>query len=249
MTGYSNFVTSLAELMAGIETLDATSATPFNDEDANAILPSIIADAEGMMYRDPDLDFLALRATNTSRTTVSGNRSVTIPVNYLTIEQVALLCPAGSTTSNGVRVNLSRVSPEFINAMFSDPSYLAPPIYGQSYYAMFNSADILIGPTPDGAYLCEFYGVVTQTPLSNTNTDTYLTSYFPDVFLAAAMVFTSGYQKNFSAAGADNPPQAISWSSHYDALKKGAAFQSARQRFLAAGATAYPPAPQVQGTR
>lgn len=240
MTGYSSWVNSITELMGGIEVTDATSAAPTSDADFNTIYPSIIADAEGMMYRDPDLDFLQTRATDATISTVSGTRTIAIPSQVIVIEQVALITPAATQPASGTRVNLSRVSTEWINDVYPVQSFTTAPEYGKSYYAIFNGMQIIIAPTPDAAYVAEFYGVVAQTPLSATNTSTVLTNFYADLFLSASMVFASGYMKNFSAAGADNPPQAISWLSHFNDLKKGAAFQSARQKFLARGP--YPPA-------
>jgi hypothetical protein len=249
MSGYSNFVIALGELIAGETVVDATSATPYADDDLNTILPSIIADAEGMMYRDPDLDFLNTRVTDTTQTTTSGQRSLPIPAGMLIVEQALLYSPAGTTSANGTAVPLIRSSVEYINTFFPDAMETASPVYGSAYFAIFDNANILIGPTPDNSYQCAYYGVKQQTPLSYTNTDTILTNFYADLFLSAAMIFTSGWMKNFSAAGADNPPQAISWKSHYDELKQGAAFQSARQKFLSSGSTPYPPVPQNQGTR
>lgn len=248
MSGYSNFVTALSELMGGYTITDSSSATPSTDADFNAILPSIIADAEGMMYRDPDLDFLATRDTDSSQTTVAGARTLPIPPNFLTIEQAVLITPAGAPVEAGTRVSMSRVTPEFINATYPVANFTAAPQYGASYYAMFNAANIMIAPTPDDGYVCEYYGVVTQTPLSSTFPDTLLTTNFGDVFLAASMIYASAYMKNFSAMS-DSPPQAMSWQNHYSALKSGASFYSARQRYLSSMATAYPPAPQVASPR
>lgn len=225
--------------MGGIDVTDAAGVTPTSDDDFNVIYPSIIADAEGMMYRDPDLDFLQTRGTDSTATTVSGTRTLTIPTQILIVEQAALITPASTAPAAGTRVNLSRVSTEWINDVYPVQTFTAAPIYGQAYYAIFNGTQIIIAPTPDAAYTCEFYGVLKQVTLSSTNTDTVLTNLFADVFLAASMVFASGYMKNFSAAGADNPPQAISWLGHYNDLKKGAAFISTRQKFLARGP--YPP--------
>lgn len=249
MTGYSNFIVALGELIAGETVIDATSATPYEDDNLNAILPSIIADAEGMMYRDPDLDFLNTRDTDETQTTASGTRTVAIPSNILIVEQAILYTPAGSTSDNGTAVPLIRSSVEFLNTFYPSSNEISAPVYGSTYFAIFDNANIIVGPTPDGAYQCSYYGVAQQAPLASTNTDTVLTNFYADLFLSAAMVFTSGWMKNFSAAGADNPPQAISWKSHYDELKAGASFQSARQKFLSAGSSPYPPAPQNQGTR
>ena len=249
MSGYSNFVVALGELIAGETVVDATSATPYADDDLNTILPSIIADAEGMMYRDPDLDFLNTRGTDITQTTASGQRALPIPSTMLIVEQALLYTPTGSTSSNGFAVPLIRSSVEYINTFFPDATEVGEPINGSTYFAIFDNTSIIIGPTPDNAYQCAYYGVKQQTALSSTNTDTILTNFYADLFLSAAMIFTSGWQKNFSAAGADNPPQAISWKSHYDELKQGAGFQSARQKFLSAGSTPYPPVPQNQGAR
>lgn len=248
MSGYGNFITSLGELMAGVPVVDATSATPFQDDDANAILPAIIADAEGMMYRDPDLDFMLQRTTISGTSTNAGVRTLPIPSQLLVAEQVALYTPAGSPAESGTRVNLSRVDLSWINAVYSDTGYTAAPVYGTAYYAIFDGLNIVIAPTPDDSYAAEFYGLVTQAPLSATNPDTILTTYYPDVFLAAACILMSAYQKNFSEIS-DGPQQGISWQTHYNDLKKGAAFQSARSKFLGAGATAFPPAQVVQTTR
>lgn len=232
MSGYSSWINGVTELMGGIAVLDATSPTPTNDADFNQIYPSIIADAEGLMYRDPDLDFLQTRAVDNTATTSSGVRMVSIPSQFLIIEQAILQV-------SGTRVNLSRVSVEWVNDVYPVQTFMATPVYGQSYYAIFNGSEIIVAPTPDASYPVEFYGVATQPPLSATNTNTVLTNFYADLFLSASMIFTSGYMKNFSAAGADNPPQAISWKSHYEDLKRGAAFVSARQKYLARGP--YPP--------
>lgn len=244
MSGFSNWITTVAELMGGIEVTNPSSATPTADDDFNAIYPSAILDAEGMMYRDPDLDFLQTRGTDATANTSAGTRTLAIPSQVLIVEQAALITPAATPPASGTRVNLSRVSMEWINDVYPVQSYTAAPVYGQSYYAIFDGSNIIIAPTPNASYTCEFYGVLRQTTLSASNPDTVLTTYFPDIFNAASLIYLSAYMKNFSAAGADNPPQAISWQSHYDSLKKGAAFQSARTKYLARGP--YPPL-SVQG--
>ncbi|MDE2096494.1 MAG: hypothetical protein KGL39_04550 [Patescibacteria group bacterium] len=247
MSGYSNWITAIGELVAGYTLVDPTSATPFNDDDFNTILPSAIQDAEGMMYRDPDLDFLQTRQPVSGASTVAGTRTLAIPSQILVLEQLVLSTPASSSPAAGTRVNASRVSLEFINAVYPNESYTQTPTYGELYHALYGTSAI-IAPSPDGIYETEFYGVTAQTPLSAANPDTILTNLFPDLFNSASMIYLSGYMKNFAASG-DAPQQTVSWQSHYTDLKKGAAFISARQKFLGAGSTAYPPAPQTQGAR
>lgn len=55
-----------------------------------------------------------------------------------------------------------------------------------------------------------------------------------DLFVAAAMVFMSGYQKNFGAQ-ADDPKMAMSWETQYQALLRGAMDEEARKKGEGAG--------------
>jgi hypothetical protein len=69
-----------------------------------------------------------------------------------------------------------------------------------------------------------------------------LSQYLPDVFLAAAMVFASGYQKNFSSMG-DNPQQAVSWESHVQPLIESAKVEEIRKKFGSQGWSSKSPDP------
>ena len=65
-------------------------------------------------------------------------------------------------------------------------------------------------------------------PISNTTT--ILTTYVPDLFMAASMVFASGYMRNFGSQ-ADDPRMSQSWENQYQLLKASAQTELARQRF------------------
>lgn len=77
---------------------------------------------------------------------------------------------------------------------------------------------------------------ISQTVSSGTiysylgSATTQLTTYFPDLFIAASMIFASGYQRDFGAQ-ADNPSQAQSWETQYQLLIKSALTEEARKKF------------------
>jgi hypothetical protein len=87
-----------------------------------------------------------------------------------------------------------------------------------------------VGPCPDQAYNVEVYGTYRPATLSATNPNTPLTVLLPDLFLAASMIFMSGYQKNFGAQ-ADDPKMAASWESQYEKLMMGATSEEFRKKF------------------
>ena len=66
--------------------------------------------------------------------------------------------------------------------------------------------------------------------MSVTNTSTQLTNFFPDLFIAASMIFATGYQRDFGAQS-DNPAQGQSWENQYDLLIKSALTEEARKKF------------------
>jgi hypothetical protein len=102
------------------------------------------------------------------------------------------------------------------------------------------TTDVLVGPAPDDTYNVEVIGTVNPTPLSADNTTTYLTLYLWDLFVAASMVFMTGFQHNFGSQS-DDPKMAQSWENTYQTLFKSADLVDARQRFAAASWTSAQP--------
>ncbi len=224
MTGYSDFVTQLAATGPYV-LVDATAAAPFQASDTgiNNILPQIIAYAEGRMYRDPDFDFMATYTTDASQFTTANDRRVPIPTTMLMVDGLNVVTPVGSTvaTSGAQRTSLKRVSLDYLD--FVQNSSTGAAAQGTpAYYAIWEmqqaNAAIRVAPTPDGIYQVEYLGVFTPPPLSSSNTSTFLTTYLPDLFFAAAMIFVAGYQRNFGAQS-DDPKMAQSWESIYSGLK------------------------------
>lgn len=228
---YAQFVTTTANLLA----------TPEDNTDFLQVLPSAIDYAEGRIYRQ-----FALLATQVS---VSGDpmtaRTYTLPTPatgpFEVIERINIV------DGDGVRTGLTPVSRDVLDTLW--PSNSAPDASSiPSMFAMLTDQTIVVGPVPGAAVDVEIVGFINPTPLSSTNTTTYLTTNLPDLFVTAAMVFLSGWQKNFGSQS-DSPAQAVSWESQYQVLSQGVAEVDARQAFEAASWTQKAIAPLAQPQR
>lgn len=234
---YASYVTSLTTLMV---------TTP---ADANfvAILPSIIEDAEQRVYRE--LDLLATAVSDVSGSLTANSRDFALPnVNgtFVVVSAINIIVPATRVTQNGSdritqssttrvvsggastneRVPLTPMTREFLDLCWPSRYSAAQP----QQFARIDQNNVVVGPWPDYAYQVEVVGTIRPTPLSASNTTTFLTTYLPDLFLAASMVLASGYQKNFGSQ-ADDPKMAQSWESHYQTLKASAQQEEFRKKF------------------
>ena len=218
---YSDFVATIAN----ITTLD-----PAQPEFVQ-ILPRAIEYAEDRIYRE--LDLLNTVYVNNSSVLVPLNRNFTIPAapygTYLTIQGLNLFYG----TNPVQRIQLQPVAVSYLNAVWGSASNATLP----EYFAMIRQDIAILGPWPDQAYGVEVIGTFQPEPLSETNPQTQLTIYVPDLFIAASMVFMSGFQRDFGSQ-ADNPQQAQSWSNQYDTLFKSAQLLELRKKFAGPGWTA-----------
>lgn len=236
---YSDYITRLGQLMV-LPVANAAAAAPFQDNNANAILPAIIDYAEQRMYREIDL----LETTTTATTSLASNtRSVGVPGGFIVINQINIITPAGSTPdqAGAVRHPLRRVSNDFLSLAVPNGSQAAAsgvPVF----YANRNNTTILVGPAADAAYVAEFIGTIRPAPLSSANVTTILTTYLPDLFLVASMVQASGYQKNWSLKS-DDPRMPVNWESQYQALVKTAQVEEQRKKAQSSGWQPYSPTP------
>lgn len=228
---YSEYITALVDL------LETTSTTP---EFVN-ILPSIINDAEQRMYRE--LDLLATVFRDTSKSCTAGSRNITAPTTgsnnstWITTQEINIITPFGTLNpEQGARVQLVPTSQQFLNGVYGSNAKQGVP----KFFAMVDNSNIVLGPWADKAYQCEFVGTIRPAPISASNPTTILSTYLPDAFLAASMVFAAGYQRNFGGAS-DDPKMALSWNEVYGDRMKSAMIESARQKFQASGWTSMSP--------
>ena len=223
---YSDFVNATADLLILLPTItDATSASPSNDPNFNTILPRAIEYAEQRMYRELDL---IQTFTSAVATTSANVRSYAIPDSLIVLNSLYIITPSGAV-KDGPTAKRNVI----IRTTIDTVNYIWPQ--GQvtgvlpTYFATVANSSVHLAPPPDNAYQLEFYGTVRPAPLSSTNTTTILTTYLPDIFLSCAMVFFSGYQRDFGAQS-DDPKMAQSWESQYQTLKASATEEIARAK-------------------
>lgn len=223
---YSTYVSTIANLM-----VTSTSQAEFVQ-----ILPSIIDYAEQRAYRE--LDLLSTVVRDRTGVLTVNDRNFTLPSaqgRFVVVDGVNIL-------SNGVRTaQLEPVSLEFLDAAWPSETSTAASATPQ-YFAMVTDQIMSMAPAPGTAWGVEVIGHIRPTPLSASNTTTYLTTYLPDIFVAASMIFASGYQKNFGSQSED-PKMAASWEAQYQMLKASADMEEHRKRWASVSWTSKQPSP------
>jgi hypothetical protein len=215
---YSSWVNSIATL----------ASIPTGDTNFQTMLPNAIDDAELRLYRDLDLLNTVVRDSSSAFTT--STRTFNLPSSigtFVVTDQLNVITPAGtSNPESGTRNPLTPSSKEMLDAMWPSSSGSTVP----TYFAMVSQSTVIVGPWPDQAYQVEVVGTIRPQALSSTNTTTLLSVYFPDLFVAASMVFTAGYMKNFGAA-VDDPKSGVTWEQHYGQLLASAKMEEQRKKF------------------
>lgn len=229
---YTTYTAELATMVA--------SQAP--DVPFQTILPAIIDYAEQRIYRE--LDLISTVTVDTSVVLASGNRNATIPNTFIVTNAINVLTPPGSDGNSGSRNQLVPVSREVLDLLWPSNGNTGTP----QMYAMTDQWDLVLGPAPDGSYVLETIGTQRPAPLSASNANTFLTQYLPDLFMAASMIFATGYQRNFSAMSND-PQMGTSWEGQYKNLFASAEVEEARKHGRAASWSAYPVSPAAQPQR
>jgi len=205
-----------------------------------ALLPGCITYAEQRIYRDVDL--LYTQVTDATTQVSSGDRNFVLPTSvgaFITVDELNIITPAGTGSSNGTRTPLVPVDRSYIDLVYpSGQASTGTP----AYYAMASNTQVILGPSPDGPYFAEVIGVQRPAELSASNSSTILTQYIPDVFMAASMVFAMGFQRDFGAQ-TDNPQASASWEAQYQTLMKSASVEQMRAKFQSEGWTSNSPSP------
>lgn len=220
---YTTFVSSIANLLP----------VAVSDVGFQAVLPNIIDDAEQRIYREMDLFWTNTRDNSSALT--AGSRIFSLPStangDFVVVTAINAITPAGTTDpASGTRNSLLPVSNDFLDIMWPSVTGSTVP----AYFSMLNPNQIIVGPWPDAAYQIEVVGEIRPNALSSSNTTTVLSVYFPDVLVAAGMVFAAGYQKNFGS-GTDDPKMAVTWESHLQTLLAGVDKEESRRVFYAEG--------------
>lgn len=233
---YSSYVQQIATM----------AVVPVTDPNFTIIIPSMIDYAELRMQRD--LDFLSTQTSNSSYSFVSGNNTLTIPsTGFVVLQTIEVI------NGSGVSTPLLPVGKEYIQNVFGGGSTTGVPVVfavygGDSATTGLTSQNIIVGPTPDSSYSVRLTGTIRSAPLSATNTTTFISTYLPDLFIMASMVYISAYQRNFGRIN-DDPAMAQTYESQYQGLLKSAMVEENRKKFQSAAWTSYSPSPFAAPTR
>lgn len=214
---YASTISSVANMLV----IDATN-TEFL-----AMIPNAIDDAEQRIYRE--LDFLSTIVRDVGGALTPNSRNFTLPQTsgrFVVTESMSVFTPINTTNS---RRQLVPVTREFLDAVWGDEIAASSPSIPE-YYAMITDQQVIVGPSPDAAYVIEVTGTIRPTPLSATNTTTYLTLYLPDLWFSACLVYSVGYIKDYGAA-VDDPNAAGSWETHFLKLLNSANTEETRKKY------------------
>lgn len=227
-------------------TLKSTLAAMIVKNVANAdyvtIIDPCIEDSEQRCYRDLDMQAVVYRDTTLNFGV--NTRVFTLPTptagRFVVVEEVNAII-------NGARSRLTPVSMPYLNEVW--PQDTAPATDAvPNRFAMLSDSAILVGPplgSAAGTATAEVVGRIRPNPLSATNTTTVLSLYYPDLLLAACMVFLTGWMKNFGAQ-ADDPKMAVSWETQYRTKLASANLEEARKRFASMDWQSYRPEPAAE---
>jgi len=234
---YAEIVTALSQL----------TVIPEDDDNFTAILPSVFAYSDGRIYRE--LDMLAANVRDATSSTSANTRDFNLPTalgTFLVIDGINVITPASTAPDSGTRHPLIPVSRDFLDLTWPSTSGATVPQYfayiSQNTLSSPTQTQVLFGPWPDTTYRVEVVGKIQPAVLSASNTTTYLSANLSELYLAACMVFLSGWMRNYGSQS-DDPRQAQSWETQYQALKDSAATWEARKRFAGASWTPKQPEP------
>lgn len=221
---YTTYVDQIANIMSVQST-----TTQFQ-----TMLPGMIDYAEQRIYRE--LDLLNTVVRNSTASLTAGSRNFAIPTTangpFITIQGINVITPVSTQPDSGTRNPLQIVVRDYLDAVWNSSTGSSLP----KLFAMIDQFNIIVGPWPNAAYVVEVIGTIRPNPLSSSNTTTFLTTYLPDLFIAASMIFATGYQRDFGSQS-DNPAQAVSWENQYEKLFASANGEELRKKFAGPGWT------------
>ena len=236
---YQGFVNQIAAL-AVVDPTDPNFVT---------ILPQAITYVENRICRE--LDFLFTSISNTTNKLTANSRTLTIPAgSFVVTEQINVITPVNvSSIEQGVRNPLLAVTREFLDATCSDSSNVGLPKYFAPVGDRSGNVSYIVGPYPDADYRLELVGTIRPDSLSATNTKTFISTYLPDLMIMGAMIYVSGYQRNFSSTQANDPQMPVNYETQYKTLLMSAAGEEFRKKMEAAAWSPKTPSPVATPTR
>jgi hypothetical protein len=210
---YNSFVSALASAL----TVDAS------DSDFLALIPSVIDEAEQRLYRELDLVSCSVITPAT----------MNIDDRFLTLPQTnghIIVIDGVNIVDTNVRYSMRPSTLDVIDYVWPNNAHVGTT-KPQLFYRI-DDTRIVVGPAPHSAWAVEIIGTIRPTPLSQSNSVTFLSTYLSDLFFAACMCSgNSILLKNYGAASED-PQQAMSWETKYQMLISSAKSEELRKLFI-----------------
>jgi hypothetical protein len=162
----------------------------YTEVDSNVLTSTIvdgfIENAEFRILRDVDSDNNKRYAT---ANLVASNRFIDTPDNLLVIRSAQIVDSDGSSQPD---------NRDFLE--YRDTSYMSE--YNPTgatgvpkYYGFWDNDTIVLAPTPDATYTIQLNYILKDPGLSSTNTQTYLSKFFPNGLLYACLVEAFSFLK------------------------------------------------------
>jgi hypothetical protein len=160
------------------------SIRDYTEVDSNVLTDSIcngfIRDAEWKIAREIDADYDRQYST---ATLVPGQRYLNMPQPYLIIRSIQII-------NSGTRNFLEPRDTSFFGEYNPTDAQGEPKYYGNWYEDV-----VIFAPVPDIAYQIQVNYILSPVQLSASNTQTYVSQYFPNGLLYACLVEAFGFLK------------------------------------------------------
>lgn len=245
---YNDFVSLIATMgVYQVQTVGSV-VVGLNDPGFDTMIPQALNYAELRIQRD--LDILPAQFNRSGYATVAHADTLSIPTDdFVTIQTIiANGRPLLPTTIPFIQNVYGFGSTEGV------PKYFAPN-GGDVATGGVTTNDFLLGPTPAAVYAVSITGTARLPSLYNFadaahagSSLTFISTYYPDLLIQAAMIFVAEYQKNFGRAS-DDPTMAMTYESMYQNSLKSAMVEEDRKRFEGPAWSSDSPAPIASASR
>lgn len=225
--------------------MSVMAVVPAADVNFVAILPSMITYAENRICRD--IDFLF--TVNSKNYLCTANlQTIAVPdTDFITLQEINIITPSGTTNPElGTRNPCLPVTKEYLRFIWPSAAGAAMP----TVFCWVDNETVRFGPWPDQTYTAEVVGTSRPASLSATvpNQTTFISTYMPDLFIMASMIYITAFQRNFGKMS-DDPEMGPTYETQYKALLEGVDMEEARKKFQGPAWSPMSPAKNATPTR
>ena len=171
-----------SELVQKIRDYTEVSSNVLTD----SIVNGFIENAEWRIFRDVDSDNNKRYAT---ANLIASQRFIDTPGDLLIVRSAQIIDSDGSAQPD------NREFLEYRDTSFMSQYNPTGATGVPKYYGMWDDNTIVLAPTPDATYTIQLNYILKDTGLSSTNTQTYISKYFPNGLLYACLVEAYSFLK------------------------------------------------------